>query len=342
MLRSTLLAFALPTIGITSAQLAPYQPATVGEHLLEVNAQWTSMDPSVLLDDARTVGYRSEADRIADHLHRVQGHLSTHLPAEVGRSAQPRRSTLLDALRTYADRGIFPMNDIAPVRSPVFIDALGNACAVGHLMIMSGHAELAERISKEMNLGYVHDITLPEVAEWATANGFTIDELAWIQPTYEHMKVRDPRLLASLHMTNGDQIIVQAPANAQAAQKLRLMRKEHTGDKMLTTLPLLSAVQAVEFAGRVFVSGKPPETGSSAEVYEWNGKSLVAHDPFPGRLVIGALFVSNGSLHVRGHALGVAEYQERYLTEAGEWRTVEAVQQEIAPIEVSPDELRVP
>ena len=85
----------------------------------------------------------------------------------------------------------------------------------------------------------------------------------------------------------------------------------------------------------------PPEKGSPAEVYEWNGKSLVAHDPFPGRLIIGALFVSNGTLHVRGHVLGVAEYQERYLAGTGEWKTMENVQHEISPIEVIP-ELRAP
>ncbi len=308
---------------------------------MEVNAQWTKMEP-ILSDGMTTIHFTSEADRIATHLHRVHEHLSTHTPTEMSPAQRSHRHALLGSLNTYAARGVFPMNDIVHGRSPVFIDKLGNACGVGHLMITSGHAELAERIHEEMNLAYVHDIALPEVAAWAATNGFTIDELAWIQPTYDHMKIRDPRLLASLRMTNGDQIIVQGPANAQAAQKLRLLRKEPTGDKTLATLPMLSSVQVVEFDGRVFVGGMPGEKGPSAELYEWNGRSLIAHDPFAGRSVIGALFVSNETIHVRGHALGSAEYQERYLTEAGDWQTLEVSQQEVAPIEVAPDELRVP
>lgn len=338
MLRSTFCLVALTAVGITNGQLTPEQPASLPQHLLEVNAQWTTMQPNISKDKT-TVRFNSEAERIAAHLHRVQEHLSTHIPTEISPAARSHRQSLMRSLDNYADRSVFPLNDLVPGRSPVFIDELGNACAVGHLMIMSGDEALAERIRAEMNLAYVHDIALPEVAAWAATNGFTIDELAWIQPTYDHMKIRDPRLIATIHMTNGDHFIVQGPANAQVTQKLSLVRKANTGDKVLATLPMLSAVQAVEFAGRVFVAGMPPKTGSAAEVYEWNGKSLVAYDPFAGRLIIGALFVANGTLHVRGHVLGEAEYQERYLTEAGEWKTVETVQEEVAPIEDVP---RVP
>lgn len=321
MLRSIVLVFALPAIGMCTAQLPPERPATTGQHMQEVNAQWSAREPSVF-DDARTVGFRSDAARIAEHLHRVREHLAQSTPVGVSPLALAQRRGLLETLDGYADRGTFPVNDIIPGRSPVFIDPLGNACAVGHLMISSGHGALAERISAEMNLAYVHDIALPEVAVWAATHGFTIDELAWIQPTYHHMKVRDPRLVASIALANGDRFEVRGPASPKDAQKLRLVRKDPKGEKELATLPKLSGVQLMEYDGHLYIGGMPPDKGPSAELYEWNGTSLRAHDPFTGRLAIGSMSVRNGRLTVVGYVLGKGQPQERVLTEAGAWKEV--------------------
>lgn len=321
MLRSTLLAFALPAIGSAAAQLPPGCPATAGQHLYEVNDQWAAMEPSAFAD-ARTVRFASEAARIAEHLHRVRQHLALHAPEGLGLPALAHRSALLDALDTYADRGLFPLNDMVPGRSPVFIDKLGNACAVGHLMITSGDAELAERIRQELNLAYVHDIALPEVAAWATTNGFTIDELAWIQPTYDHLEFRDPGLVTSFQLANGDRVEVRSPTSPGAAQKLRLLRKDPAGDKVLATLPLLTGVKAMEYNGHIFIGGMPPDNGPAAELYEWTGKALQAHDPFTGRLAIGSISMRNERLTIVGYALGEGRPQERYLTEAGDWKEI--------------------
>ncbi|MBK8338754.1 MAG: hypothetical protein IPK99_01465 [Flavobacteriales bacterium] len=321
MLRSTVLVFALPAISICSAQLPPECPAPTGQHMQEVNAQWSAREPSVF-DDARTVGFRSDAARIAEHLHRVRQQLALRTPVGLSPNALAQRRGLLETLDSYADRGIFPVNDCVPGRSPVFIDPLGNACAVGHLMITSGHGALAERISAEMNLAYVHDIALPEVAVWAATHGFTIDELAWIQPTYHHMKDRDPRLVASIALANGDRFDVFGPASPKDAQKLRLVRKNTKGEKELATLPKLSGVQVMEFSGHLYIGGMPPDKGPSAELYEWNGTSLQVHDPFTGRLAIGSMSVQNGRLTVVGYVPGKGQPQERVLTEAGAWEEI--------------------
>jgi hypothetical protein len=321
MLRSTVLAFALPAMGICTAQLPPERPAPTGRHMQEVNAQWSAREPAVF-DDARSVRFSSDAARIAEHLHRVREHLALRAPVGVGPLALAQRRGLLDALDSYADRGIFPVNDIVPGRSPVFIDALGNACAVGHLMISSGHGALAERISADMNLAYVHDIAIPEVAEWATTNGFTIDELAWIQPTYDHMRNLNPGLVASIALANGEQFDVRGPASPADAQKLRLVRKGPGGEKVLATLPKLSGVQVMEYNGHLYIGGMPPDKGPSAELYEWNGTSLHEHDPFTGRLAIGSMSVQNGRLTVVGYEPGKGEPQERVLTEAGAWEEI--------------------
>jgi hypothetical protein len=163
---------------------------------------------------------------------------------------------------------------------------------------------------------------MPEVAEWATTNGFTIDELAWIQPTYDHMRIRDPGLVAAIQLANGDRFEVRGPTSPEAAQKLRLLRKGLTGDKVLATLPKLSGVQLMEYNGHLFIGGMPPFKGPSAELYEWNGKSLQVHDPFTGRFGIRSMSVQNGRLTVVGFVPGKDEPQERVLTEAGEWEPI--------------------
>ena len=335
MLRSTFLVLSLAIIHSTTAQLAPERQATTGQHMLEVNAQWTTMDPTIL-DDEQLVSFTSDAERVAEHLHRVAERLATRPPKVIAWEIVQRRRMLLDTLNAYADRGRFPMNDAVPGRTPVFIDEAGTACAVGQLMISSGHAALAERIHNEMNLAYIRAIDLPEVSVWATAHGFTTDELAWIQPTYDHMRVAQPGLAASFVMTNGDRIEVQGPRSSDAAQKLRLVRINRQGTKTLANLPMLAGVQACEYNGSVFVGGRPTAKGPSAEVYEWNGKALVAHDPFDGIVDLGGLYVAHGTLHVLGYT-GTTGNEDRYLNEDGTWALFDPTPVVVPPVQVMPE-----
>lgn len=335
MIRSTSLALSLAIVHLTTAQLAPQRPATTGEHLIEVNAEWSAMDPAIL-DNEQLVSYATEAERIADHLQRVAKRLAARPPKVIGWEIVQRRRMLLDTLNTYADRGRFPMNLAVPGRTPVFIDDAGTACAVGQLMISSGYGALAHRIHRETNLAYIHSIDLPEVAEWATAQGFTIDELAWIQPTYHHMNVARPGLVASFVMTNGDRIEVQGPRSSDAAQKLRLVRINEQGTKTVANLPMLTGVQACEYNGSVFVGGRPSAKGPSAEVYEWNGKALVAHDPFEGIVDIGALYVANGTLHALGYT-GTTGNEDRFLSEDGTWAMFDPTPVVVPPSLVLPE-----
>lgn len=335
MLRSTFLVLSLAIIHSTTAQLAPERQATTGEHMVEVNAEWSTMDPA-FLNDEQLVSFTSEAERIAEHLHRVAERLAARPPKVIAWEIVQRRRMLLDTLNAYADRGLFPLNDAVPGRTPVFIDEDGTACAVGQLMISSGHAALAERIHNEMNLAYIRAIDLPEVAVWATAHGFTTDELAWIQPTYDHMRVAQPGLVASFVMTNGDRVEVQGPKSSDAAQKLRLVRINRQGTKTLANLPMLAGVQACEYNGSVFVGGRPPANGPSAEVYAWNGKALVAHDPFDGFVDLGGLYVANGTLHVLGYT-GTTGNEDRYLNEDGTWALFDPTPVVVPPVQVMPE-----
>lgn len=166
-----------------SAALPPQQTRTLYEHMLEVNVQWETMDPA-LARNTTPVHFNNEAGRIAMHLHLVAERLRERIPGGIPPEALTWRSALLKQLDAYADRGVFPRNEVLPYRNPVFIDPYGTACAVGQLMIESGRRDLAEDISRTMNLAYVKEMHRPDVLEWAVEHGFTENELAWIQPGY--------------------------------------------------------------------------------------------------------------------------------------------------------------
>jgi hypothetical protein len=71
----------------------------------------------------------------------------------------------------------------APYR-PRFIDDRGVHCAVGHLIAASGATELARAINTDYEYAYVREMTSPTLLAWASARGFSIEELASIQPAY--------------------------------------------------------------------------------------------------------------------------------------------------------------
>src|SRR5688500_767163 len=133
------------------------------------DVSWTHGDP----DRA------GEATRIATHLRYVANRLRM-------RDGGALRATLLDALDEYIARGEFPRRTDDPYagRRPRFIDDRGVHCAVGYLIARSGHAELARSIDAEHEYAHVAEIDSPALHAWASAHGFTLAELAMIQPGY--------------------------------------------------------------------------------------------------------------------------------------------------------------
>jgi hypothetical protein len=128
-----------------------------------------------------------EADRarIQRHLAAVEAELRAtdvaHLPATL--QAERRRN--LDRLHAYRVGGEFPRNtDFAGERVPYFIDDDGVACAVGHLVIESGHAEVALEIHKRENNARLLAMQHPALPGWIAASGLTAAECAKIQPEY--------------------------------------------------------------------------------------------------------------------------------------------------------------
>ena len=159
------------------------QSSTLYDHLAEVNAQWANQ-PVQQSEFAAPLDFSNDEERIQAHLLLVVENLRSRHPEGLSLSQEINRNQLLDRLAEYAMAGEFPQNTHHQIRIPYFIDDFGTPCAVGHLLYESGFREFAQQVRKEDNNAYVLDMDYPELPVWADAHGFTVDELAWIQPGY--------------------------------------------------------------------------------------------------------------------------------------------------------------
>jgi hypothetical protein len=142
-------------------------------------------DPGTVSVDDGSTPAQLEQFRIRRHLALVEDTLRRETPTDLAEGPARARARLLDELHIYAQRGNFPKNpDFPDRRVPYFIDEFGTACAVGHLMIVSGADGLAHEIARGENNDVVADINHPGVGPWLAANGLTAAEAAWIQPSY--------------------------------------------------------------------------------------------------------------------------------------------------------------
>ena len=158
---------------------------TVYNQLCEVNSEWAKnkihfpfINESFLL--------KTEQELIELHLSLVEITLRNKNVSHLSLVQQEKRGECLDVLHDYWKRGIFPINLNHIERTPYFIDHLGTPCAVGHILIKSGCTEFANQIHVENNYGYIFDLSKQYslLYDWATVHGFSLEELAWIQPSY--------------------------------------------------------------------------------------------------------------------------------------------------------------
>ncbi|GAB5416113.1 MAG: hypothetical protein Crog4KO_13020 [Crocinitomicaceae bacterium] len=181
---------------IGHTQIVATQDTNAFAHLNEVNKEWQT---NRWLSPEQDISFANDVDRIQFHLISVVEILKQRKADHLSEGQRIKRITLLDTLLGYAQRKVFPTNTDHLERTPYFIDAIGVHCAVGYLMKQSGNEILAGRISTEHNFDYIRNIRTKGVSEWATDHGFTLDELAWIQPGYP----RQERLIAPGGGTNG-------------------------------------------------------------------------------------------------------------------------------------------
>jgi hypothetical protein len=155
------------------------------QQLSSVNVQWQKQtDISSVLSETSIAPGINHIDLIALHLELVEKTLKRRSVAHLSTQQKANRKELLNKLNGYWQAKQFPINDYLTYKSPVFIDRFGTHCAVGYLMQQSGYENLAREIDSKQKFAFVHDIKVKGVDKWAQEQGFTIDELAWIQPGY--------------------------------------------------------------------------------------------------------------------------------------------------------------
>lgn len=226
------------------------------------------------------------------------------------------RLDLLAALDRYADRGSFPRNEVVPYRNPVFIDPYGTACAVGQLIIESGHRDLAERISASMNLAYVLDMPSsplwPEIAAWAQQHGFAAEELAWIQPAYPPNLPwaplgggTDGPVTVMKALANGDLLVGGLFTNAGGVAANNVAIWNGSSYVPLGTGLQGDVTSAVEFNGALYVGGAM--LNGMSDLAKWDGNSWSFSTLFDGKYpYVSALHVHDGMLYAAGYMSGFA------------------------------------
>jgi hypothetical protein len=153
------------------------------QKLVEVNKCWTEQK-DISTKEIEGLNALSEEGWISLHLSLVEQTLRARKTLHLNPIQQANRVHCLDILHRYWQEGNFPINEDYATRTPIFIDKHNNFCAVGFLIKETGNEAISRMIASKTNLAYVREMNYPELGLWAKENGFTVDELAWIQPAY--------------------------------------------------------------------------------------------------------------------------------------------------------------
>lgn len=123
--------------------------------------------------------------RIQTHLDYVKGILRNRPTQHLTEEQKANRFKNLDLLNKYITLGEFPHNDGHPDnRRPTFVSENGHICAVGWLVKQTAGSEVIQEINREFKYDFIPHIDHPEFLGWVEQSGFTIEELAMIQPMY--------------------------------------------------------------------------------------------------------------------------------------------------------------
>lgn len=128
-----------------------------------------------------------EVRRIRAHFDSVLAELAARDVGRLTEAQRTNRAALVDTLRAYRDRGVFPHNyDFAGRATPYFVDRkTGTLCAVAYLLASSGRRDIVDRVARADNNVLVVQLA-PDTAlrGWLDAHGLSLAEAARIQVPY--------------------------------------------------------------------------------------------------------------------------------------------------------------
>lgn len=158
---------------------------TVKAQLEKLNRYWEDKDLNYPVLK-QTMALTDEVTLIQTHLSLVEKTLRRKNTSHLTEQQKLNRLTCLDILHEYRVKGVFPKNLYHSSRTPYFIDEYNTACAVGQLLISTGFEAFAHKVRSKNNNAYIAELNAiyPEIKSWAHDFGFTVEELAWIQPCY--------------------------------------------------------------------------------------------------------------------------------------------------------------
>ncbi len=193
----------LMNAAVFGESLSPQTTAPLFEHLHHVNKEWSNQADISTNLLAFPIAFKNDDERIQLHLKLVERTLRARLHANLDKEQIKNRLHNLTSLQSYWQTGRFPKNTGHTGRQPYFIDNYGTACAVGHLLQTSGQEDFAEKVAEEQNFSFIEEIAHPKLSSWANENGFSKQELAWIQPTYQGTYCLVPEVITPNWTTNG-------------------------------------------------------------------------------------------------------------------------------------------
>lgn len=236
----------------------------------------------------------TEKDRMRVHLEHVRELLASQ-PATRPELAK-RRAELLGYLDDYIAKGITPENERLPWRTPVFIDEHGAICAVGYLIERSVGRALPEKIAATHRYEFLEEIAaaMPEVSAWVASSGFTLDELASIQPAYTEPDADTWRTWNLAKLKPEDGVYESAASYTEHKVAGTFKRRRMEG--------LWKATK-----GDVVVGWGDFKRGSGTwQSYYPDGKQLLAEGPYVNNVAHGAwkFFHTSGRLAAEGRFVG--------------------------------------
>lgn len=167
-----------------------------------------------------------EQARVHQHLVGALTQLRAVGPEGFSADVWARRQASIARLERYTEGRVYPRNLHQSFRTPIFIDDFGTRCAMAHLIEASGGGAFVEKVRSERNFARVHQlIDEPELHAWLAQNGFTVDEAARVQPSYDSRPFCGPLHAATFCAMKGSLAEVLIAANDGRAVTGTVQRK---------------------------------------------------------------------------------------------------------------------